>query len=55
MMNNHFALFQLPGNLLKTKNVLPIFVATRNFLFILIRLYSRRAKIIEEMPFLSLL
>jgi hypothetical protein len=36
MINNHFAFFQLPGNLLKTKkkNVLPIFVATRNFLFI---------------------
>jgi hypothetical protein len=35
MINNHFARFRLPGNLLKTKkNVLPIFVATRNFLFI---------------------
>jgi hypothetical protein len=29
MINNHFALFQLPG-----ENVLSIFVATRNFLFI---------------------
>jgi hypothetical protein len=36
MINNHFARFQLPGNLFKTKNVLPIFVATRNFLFIYI-------------------
>jgi hypothetical protein len=36
--NNHFTLFQLPGNLSKTKkNVLPIFVATRNFLFIFFR------------------
>jgi hypothetical protein len=34
MMINHFELFQLPGNLLKTKKVLSIFVATRNFLFI---------------------
>jgi hypothetical protein len=35
MINNHFTLFQLPGNLPKTKkNVLPISVATRNFLFI---------------------
>jgi hypothetical protein len=35
MINNHFARFRLPGYLLKTKkNVLPIFVATRNFLFI---------------------
>jgi hypothetical protein len=37
MINNHFARFQLPGNLLKTKkNVLPIYVATRNFLFIFV-------------------
>jgi hypothetical protein len=35
MLNNYFARFRLPGNLLKTKkNVLPIFVVTRNFLFI---------------------
>jgi hypothetical protein len=35
MIKHHFARFQLPGNLLKIKkNVLPIFVATRNFLFI---------------------
>jgi hypothetical protein len=35
MINNHFSRFQLPGNLLKTKiNVLPISVATRNFLLI---------------------
>jgi hypothetical protein len=35
MIINHFAQFQLPGFLLKTKkNVLPISVATRNFLFI---------------------
>jgi hypothetical protein len=35
IINNHFARFRLPGNLLKTKkNVLSIFVATRNFLFI---------------------
>jgi hypothetical protein len=34
MINNHFARYQLPGYLLKTKNyVLPISVATRNFLF----------------------
>jgi hypothetical protein len=34
MINKHFALFHLPGNLLKAKqNVLPISVATRNFLF----------------------
>jgi hypothetical protein len=33
--NNHFTLFQLPGNLPETKkNVLPISVATCNFLFI---------------------
>jgi hypothetical protein len=31
MKNKHFELFQLPVNL----NVLPIFVATRNFLFIM--------------------
>jgi hypothetical protein len=36
MINNHFALFQLPGNLLITINVLTIFVVTRNFLFIII-------------------
>jgi hypothetical protein len=35
MINYHFARFQLPGNLLKQKKVLPISVATRNFLFIL--------------------
>jgi hypothetical protein len=35
MINDHFSVFQLPSNMLKTKkNVLPIFVATRNFLFI---------------------
>jgi hypothetical protein len=33
MINNHFARFQLPGNLLKTKKM---FMATRNFLFIVI-------------------
>jgi hypothetical protein len=42
MINNHFARFQLPGNLWKTKkNVLPIFVATRNFLFISFMLVKR--------------
>jgi hypothetical protein len=35
MICNHFALFQLPGNLFRTKkNVLPISVAKRYFLFI---------------------
>jgi hypothetical protein len=34
MNKNHFARFQMPGNLLKTKNVLVISMATQNFLFI---------------------
>jgi hypothetical protein len=46
MINNHFALFQLPGNLFKTKKVLPIFVATHNFLFILF-FFSKQIKALE--------
>jgi hypothetical protein len=34
MIKNHILLFQLPGNDQQPKNVLPISVATRNFLFI---------------------
>jgi hypothetical protein len=34
MINNHFAQFQLPDKLLVTLNVLPISVATWNFLFV---------------------
>jgi hypothetical protein len=49
MINNHFALFQLPGNLPKTKkNVLPISVATRNFLFILFLLSYRAAEKVQN-------
>jgi hypothetical protein len=37
MIKNHILLFQLPGNWPTTKNVLPISVVTRNFLFILFK------------------
>jgi hypothetical protein len=40
MIKNHILHFQLPVTDQQSKNVLPIFVATRNFLFITFCMYE---------------